>query len=155
MGKLNISHLAAYPPHLLSGGQKRKVAVASAIAMQPQCLLADEPSSMLDPDSRRELQELLRSLQRELGLTLLQVTHYLEEAALADRVLLLDRGRVTADGPPEKVLTDLGRLHAAGLTSSTAAELAALLREEGLALPAGIVQNQELVDSLCLLKPSG
>ncbi len=152
MRKLHITHLAEHPPHLLSGGQKQKVAIASVLAMRPQCLLADEPTSMLDPGSRQELLKLLRLLQRELGLTLVQVTHYLEEAALADRVLLLHRGEMAADGPPGEVLTDLDRLHAAGLASSTAAELAALLREDGIGLPQGIVQNQELVDSLCSLK---
>ncbi len=152
MEKLNISHLAQYPPHYLSGGEKQKVAVASVLVMQPQCLLADEPTSMLDPVSRRELQDLLRSLRRELGLTLVQVVHYLEEAAAADRVLLLYRGQVAADGPPGEVLTDLNLLHDSGLLPVTAVELAAFLREDGLALPKKIVSNQELVDSICSLK---
>ncbi len=154
MRKLHISHLAKYPPHLLSGGQKQKVAIASALALHPTCLLADEPTSMLDPGSRRDLLRLLRSLQREMGLTLVQVTHDLEEAAQADRVLLLHQGRIMADGPPREVLTDPALLVSAGLVSTAAAVLAALLREDGIGLPQGIVQNQELVNSLCTLKRS-
>ncbi len=152
MRKLNIFHLAEHPPHLLSGGQKQKVAIASVLAMRPQCLLADEPTSMLDPGDRRELLKLLQSLKRELGLTLIQVTHYLEEAVSADRVLLLHRGKVYADGPPGEVLSDLDRMRVAGMASTTAVELAALLRKDGIRLPGGIVENRELVDSLCSLK---
>ncbi|HHX87439.1 MAG TPA: energy-coupling factor transporter ATPase [Firmicutes bacterium] len=152
MEKLNISHLAEHPPHLLSGGQKQKVAIAGVLAMRPQCLLADEPTSMLDPSGRQELLEVVQSLHRELGLTVIQVTHFMEEAALSERVLLLHRGKILADGPPEEVLTDLDRLRSAGLTSNVAVELAALLRKDGVRLPQGIVKNQELVGSLCSLR---
>lgn len=146
---LGLSDLAKYPPHLLSGGEKQKVVLAGLLALRPRCLLLDEPTAMLDPDGQAVLLEAVKRLHREEGITVIQATHYPEEAALAGRVLLLDRGRLLREGPPAKILGDLPLLRSLGLRSTAAGELAHLLREDGFPLPEGILHNRELARQLC------
>lgn len=147
---LGISHLAGFTPHLLSGGEKQKVALAGLLAAGPRCLLLDEPTAMLDPAGQAVLLEAVQRLNREQRITVIHVTHFPEEAALAGRVLLLENGRLLREGPPSEILTDLPLLHRLGLRTTVAAELACLLRKDGFPLPAGILHNQELVKQLCL-----
>ncbi len=147
---LGISHLAAFPPHLLSGGEKQKVALAGLLAARPRCLLLDEPTAMLDPAGQAAVIDTVQMLNRERGITVIHVTHFPEEAALARRVMVLDRGRLVREGPPSEVLTDLPPLRALGLRTTAAGELAYLLREDGFPLPAGMLHNRELVEQLCL-----
>jgi energy-coupling factor transport system ATP-binding protein len=146
---MGISHLAESPPHLLSGGEKQKVALAGLLASSPTCLLLDEPSAMLDPAGQAIVMETICMLNKKQGLTVILVTHFPEEAALAGRVMILDKGRLVEEGPPSKVLTHLSRLHVLGLRSTTAGELAYMLREEGFPLSADLLHNEELVDQLC------
>lgn len=146
---LELRELASYPPHLLSGGQKQRVAIAGLLAMSPRCLLMDEPTAMLDPAGRREVLHTVHTLNREMKVTVIHVTHDPEEAALAGRVLLLDRGILIKDGTPASVQSDLSLLHRLGLRGTMAAELAALLRQDGLALPRELLHGRELVDFLC------
>ncbi|HOJ85001.1 MAG TPA: energy-coupling factor transporter ATPase [Bacillota bacterium] len=147
---LGISQLAATPPYLLSGGEKQKVAMAGILAAAPRCLLLDEPTAMLDPAGQAAVIDTLQMLNRERGITVVHVTHFPEEAALARRVIVLDRGRLVQDGPPAEILTDLGPLRALGLRTTAAGELAGLLREDGFPLCRGILHNRELVEQLCL-----
>lgn len=147
---LGLTGLAKFPPHLLSGGEKQKVALAGLLALKPRCLLLDEPTAMLDPESQRVLLEAVDRLHQQGGITVIQATHYPEEAALAGRVLLLDKGRLLKEGSPAKILGDLPLLHSLGLGSTTAGELAHLLREDGFPLPEGILHNRELARQLCL-----
>ncbi|NLA10650.1 MAG: ATP-binding cassette domain-containing protein [Firmicutes bacterium] len=147
---LEISHLAGFPPHLLSGGEKQKVALAGLLAAEPRCLLMDEPTAMLDPAGQAVLLETVHRLNREEGITVIHVTHFPEEAALAGRVLLLDRGRLLKEGPPAAVLTDILLLRRLGLRTTAAGELAFLLREDGFPLSGGILHDRELAEQLCL-----
>jgi energy-coupling factor transport system ATP-binding protein len=146
---LGITHLAGFPPHLLSGGEKQKVALAGLIAAEPRCLLLDEPTAMLDPAGQAVFVETVRRLNREQGITVIHITHFPEEAALAGRVLVLDKGRLLKEGPPSEILTDLALLRTLGLRTTAAGELAALLREDGFPLPGGILHDQELAEQLC------
>jgi energy-coupling factor transport system ATP-binding protein len=136
------------PPTELSGGQRQRLAVASALALRPVCLVADEPTSLLDPQARRETLALLGALRREYGLTLVYVTHLLEEAALADRIVVLEYGRIALEGPPAMVLSDLDRLHALRLVVPEIALLGARLREYGVPVPYDAVSPEALLDAL-------
>lgn len=147
---MGIAHLAQHPPHLLSGGEKQKVGLAGILAAGPRCLLLDEPTAMLDPASQAGFIEVVHRLNRERGITVIHVTHFPEEAALAGRVLLLDRGRLLREGPPSEILTDLPLLRGLGLRTTAAGELAFLLRGDGFPLSQGILHNRELVEQLCI-----
>lgn len=147
--RLGLAHLLQHPPHLLSGGEKQRTAIAGILAMQPACILMDEPTAMLDPAGRDEVLKTVKDLNQAESLAVVHVTHSPAEAAEADRIILLDQGRIVADGKPEEILTNLVLLHQLGLEGTVAAELADLLRQRGLNLPAAIMRNRELVDSLC------
>lgn len=155
MELLGLSGLAQHPPHLLSGGEKQRVAIAGILAMRPRCLLMDEPTAMLDPAGKEEVLTMVRRLNREQGITVVHVTHFPEEAAQAGRVLVLHRGRLVEDGPPSRVMTGLSFLHRLGLRGTLGTELAALLREDGFVLPPGLLHSWELVESLCSSARSG
>ncbi len=148
--RLGLSALLQHPPHLLSGGEKQRTAIAGILAMHPDCILMDEPTAMLDPAGRRDVLNTVRDLNQRESIAVVHVTHSPEEAALADRVVVLERGRIVADGKPEKILTDLNALHKLGLQGTVAAELAQLLRQDGFDLPPNILSNRELVENLCL-----
>jgi energy-coupling factor transport system ATP-binding protein len=148
--RLGLTHLLQHPPHLLSGGEKQRTAIAGILAMQPACILMDESTAMLDPAGRSEVLKTVKDLNQAESLAVVHVTHNPAEAVEADRIILLDQGRIIADGKPEEILTNLKLLHQLGLEGTVAAELADLLRQKGLNLPAAIMRNRELVDSLCL-----
>lgn len=147
---LGITHLAGFPPHLLSGGEKQKVALAGILALSPRCLLLDEPTAMLDPAGQADVNSTVQILNRERGVTVIHVTHFPEEAAAARRVVALDRGWLVKEGPPEEVLSDGALLRALGLKTTAAGELAQLLLEDGFPLSKEVLHNRELVEQLCL-----
>ncbi len=149
---LGLAHRGQHPPHLLSGGEKQRVAVAGVLAMQPRCLLLDEPTAMLDPAGQAEVLEAVRRLNREFNISVIHVTHFPEEAAQARRILVMDRGKIVKDGASAEVLTDLAALHSLGLRGTTGSELAALLEEDGFSLARKPVHDWELVDLLCSSK---
>jgi energy-coupling factor transport system ATP-binding protein len=149
---LGLEKLLQQPPHLLSGGEKQRVAIAGVLAMQPDCILMDEPTAMLDPAGRDEVLSTVRMLNSDHGLAVVHVTHFPEEALGADRVAILSRGLLVKEGPPESVLSDLPFLHSLGLRGTAAVELAAMLREDGFVLPPKILHSRELVDSICSLE---
>ncbi len=150
--KLKLQKLLLNPPHLLSGGEKQRVAIAGILAMHPKCILMDEPTAMLDPAGRREVLETVATLNREENIAIIHVTHFPEEAALAKRVVVLNEGKIVGDGPPQQILTDLALLKANSLQGTAAVELADLLRIDGFQLPSNILKNRELVKSLCSLE---
>ncbi len=132
-----------HAPHKLSGGQKQRVAIAGILAMQPACIVLDEPTAMLDPRGRREVLETVWKLNREKGITVVLITHYMEEAAQADRVVVMDRGKVLLDGTPRQVFSQVDLLKEHALDVPQATELMALLRREGCEVPNDVLTAEE------------
>lgn len=149
MAEAGITALAKKPPHHLSGGQKQKVAIAGVLAMEPRCLLLDEATSMLDPRGREDVMALVHRLHREKGITVVQATHFMEEAARSTRVIILGQGLIMVDGTPREVLSRPADLKRWGLEAPAAAYLAAKLRQAGVELPADIIETEDLVNCLC------
>lgn len=137
-----------FAPHLLSGGQKQRVAIAGALAMDTKCLILDEATAMLDPQGRQEVMETVERLHRERGLTLIAITHFMDEAARADKVLVMEKGRLVQMGRPQEIFADAPRLHELGLAVPLAVELAWQLRQDGLEMPKDILTNDDLVAAL-------
>lgn len=138
-----------FAPHLLSGGQKQRVAIAGALAMRTRCLVLDEPTAMLDPAGRKEVLTTVRELHRHAGITIIYITHFMEEAAAADRVLVMEKGRLVEDGPPRKIFQQVEQMKKRGLDVPLAAEIAWRLRRQGIPLPEDIITDEELVTALC------
>lgn len=124
-----------HAPHLLSGGQKQRIAIAGIIAMQPKCIVLDEPTAMLDPKGRREVIETVSALNREKGITVVLITHHMDEAAKAQRVVVLSKGKVVADGAPEHVFSQIELLHEIRLAAPETVELCYELNKAGFDLP--------------------
>ncbi|MCX5974836.1 MAG: energy-coupling factor transporter ATPase [Coprothermobacterota bacterium] len=142
-----------HPPHLLSGGQKQRVAIAGVLAMQPQSIVLDEATSLLDPKGRLEVRKILVQLHHE-GVTLILITHLMEEALLADKLVILNEGRIVLSGSPQEVFGQSEMLRHCHLEAPTVVRLAQALRDQSVALPNRILQVEELVDELCVLKRS-
>ena len=140
-----------HAPHLLSGGQKQRVAIAGVIAMEPRCIVLDEPTAMLDPIGRREVLSTIRTLNREKGTTVVLITHHMDEAAQADRLVVMAKGRVIADGPPRQVFQDVEGLKAVGLTVPDTVQLLWELRREGLDVPLDALSDEECAAALAAL----
>ena len=136
-------------PGHISGGQKQRVGIAGVLAMKPKCILMDEPTAMLDPMGRKEVIETVHELNRQEGITVLLITHYMEEAVGADRVIVMDKGHVEMDGTPREVFSRVEELQKIHMTVPQVTELAWLLKKEGLDLPDGILTAEELVEALC------
>lgn len=140
------------PPHLLSGGQKQRVAIAGILAMKPLCIILDEPTAMLDPRGRKEVIETLQYLNKSEKITIVLITHFMEEAVRADRVVVMDGGKKLLDGSPSQVFGNVEQLQNVGLDVPQVTLLAHQLRESGLNLPNDILTVEEMVEALCLLK---
>ena len=124
-----------HAPHLLSGGQKQRVAIAGIIAMEPRCIVLDEPTAMLDPKGRREVMQTIAKLNREKNITVILITHHMDEAAMAQRVIVLNQGGVALDGTPEEVFSQAEMLHSIGLAAPETVELCYELNKHGFDLP--------------------
>lgn len=135
-------------PHLLSGGQKQRIAIAGALAMETKCLILDEPTAMLDPKGQREVLETVKRLHREKGITIVYITHFMEEASAADRIVVMEKGKIVGEGTPKEIFAQPDRLREWHLDAPLAAELAEKLRKRGLNLPKGIHESKELVGAL-------
>ena len=140
-----------HSPHKLSGGQKQRIAIAGVLAMHPDCLILDEPTAMLDPRGRQEVLDTVCRLNREQGMTVVLITHYMEEAALADRVVVMDEGVVQADGTPRAVFAEGEKLKALGLDVPQPTALCALLRQSGVDIPADLLTPEECAEALLKL----
>ena len=138
-----------HAPHLLSGGQKQRVAIAGALAMKTKCLVLDEPTAMLDPQGRVEVLETVKTLHKELGITIVYITHFMEEAVEADRVVVMKNGSVLDDGVPRAIFTQVKKLKELGLDVPLAAQVAYQLRKTGIKLPDDIITDEELAVALC------
>ncbi|MGM9536503.1 MAG: energy-coupling factor transporter ATPase [Intestinibacter sp.] len=148
---VGIYELKDRQPHLLSGGQKQRVAIAGIIAMRPKCIIFDEATAMLDPSGRKEVMNVIKKLNKEENITTLHITHYMEEAVQADRVVVVDKGKKLLEGTPKEVFKNVDLLKEIGLDVPCMTELAGLLREEGLDLDDDILTVDEMVDKLCQL----
>jgi len=146
MGLEELRHRA---PHLLSGGQKQRLAVAGVLVMQSDCLVLDEPTAMLDPSGRKELMATIKRLCREEGVTVVLITHFMEEAVAADRIWIMHQGAIALEGTPREIFQQGSRLAAYNLELPGPAELAERLKRSGLELPPGILTVEELVQGLC------
>ena len=137
-----------HAPHLLSGGQKQRVAIAGVIAMQPRCIVLDEPTAMLDPIGRRDVLRTIKRLNRERGVTVVLITHHMDEAAQADRRIVMTKGQVVADGAPKQVFQDVEGLRSVGLTVPETTQLMWELRREGLDVPLDALSDEECAEAL-------
>lgn len=135
-------------PYKLSGGQKQRVAIAGIIAMQPECIVLDEPTAMLDPRGRTEVLDTIHKLNRELGITIVLITHYMDEAVTADRVVVMDSGRILTEGTPKEVFSNVELLKQHHLDVPQATELCYRLRACGCQVPLGILDAEECVGIL-------
>ncbi len=138
-----------HAPHELSGGQKQRVAIAGILAMEPEILVLDEPTAMLDPQGRKEVLDTVMNLNRQKGITVVYITHFMDEAVEAGRVIVMDKGKIVIQGPPHEVFAQVDRLHAIGLDVPQIAEVAKRLRDSGVCVPTGILTVEELVAAIC------
>ena len=137
-----------HAPHLLSGGQKQRIAIAGIIAMEPKCIVLDEPTAMLDPRGRREVMETINRLNESKGITVVLITHHMEEAAQADRVVVLHKGTVAADGTPAEVFSQVELLHDIGLAAPDTVELCYELNQCGFSLPLNALNIEDCAQAL-------
>ena len=150
-GALEAVGMTAYKkhaPHLLSGGQKQRVAIAGVLAMQPKTIVLDEPTAMLDPQGRQEVVSIVQKLSREQNITVVLITHHMDEAAVADRVVAMDDGKIIADGTPKEVFTQIDLLKSVGLTVPQTTQLLKALDDDGCALPLDALSVEECAQAL-------
>lgn len=146
---VGLQSLRSHAPHLLSGGQKQRLAIAGIIAMRPRCLVLDEPTAMLDPRGRREVLETIKRMNHQEGITVVHITHFMEEALEADRVIVMDRGQIAHAGPPAEIFGGDIDLYALNLEVPAIPRLIQMLRSQGMDIPAGVLKVDELVNILC------
>ena len=149
LAAVGMTEYAKHAPHLLSGGQKQRVAIAGVLALEPDCIVLDEPTAMLDPRGRIEILNTVKKLNREKNITVVYITHYMEEAMQADRIIAMEHGVIKMQGKPEEIFTKVKELHALGLETPLAAQAAFDLRQKGIKLADGIISNEELTEELC------
>ena len=137
-----------HAPHLLSGGQKQRIAIAGVIAMEPKCIVLDEPTAMLDPQGRREVMETILRLNREKNIMVVLITHHMEEAAQAQRVVVMHEGKIILDGPPREVFTHVEELHRVRLAAPDTVELCRELNKQGFTLPLDRLDPEECAQTL-------
>ena len=145
VGMLQYRH---HSPNKLSGGQKQRVAIAGVMAMEPKCIVLDEPTAMLDPNGRKEVLHAAHELNRKKGVTILLITHYMEEVVDADYVYVMDKGHVVMQGTPREIFSQVGTLKEHRLDVPQITLLAELLRQSGLDIPLGVLTREELVDAI-------
>ncbi len=150
--RVNMFDYKKHGPHLLSGGQKQRVAIAGILAMSPECIILDEPTAMLDPSGRKEVMDTILDLNRNQGITIILITHYMEEAVAADKIYVMDSGRVINEGTPREVFEDVKTMKNVGLDVPQMTELAYELKKSGVNIDTNILTIDEMVRELCQLK---
>ncbi len=146
VGMLEYRH---HSPNRLSGGQKQRIAIAGVVAMEPDCIVLDEPTAMLDPNGRKEVLQTVMELNKQKHVTVILITHYMEEVIHADRVIVMDKGKVAMEGTPREIFSQVDQLRALRLNVPQVTLLADDLQKKGLPVPSGILTIEELVDILC------
>lgn len=145
---VGMSEYMTHAPHLLSGGQKQRVAIAGVIAMRPRCLVLDEPTAMLDPIGRKEVMDTIKDLNTRAGVTVVLITHHMDEAAQADRLVVMSKGKIAADGTPKEVFQHVEELRSIGLTVPEPVSLMWELRQAGLDVPLDVLTDEECAKAL-------
>ena len=148
---VNMGKFKNKAPHLLSGGQKQRIAIAGVVAMKPRCIIFDEPTAMLDPNGRKEVIEAVEQLRKEKNVTVILITHYMEEVIDADQVFVMDEGHVVMHGTPKEIFSRVDELKKYRMDVPQVTMLADALIQKGVPLPKGILRREELVDALCQL----
>lgn len=148
LAMVGMSQYATHAPHLLSGGQKQRIAIAGVIAMRPRCIVMDEPTAMLDPVGRREVIETVKSLNQTYGMTVVLITHHMDEAAQAQRLVVMSKGKVVLDGPPAEVFSHVEQMRSIGLDVPDTAELCWQLNQEGFQLPLDCLSDEACAQAL-------
>ena len=152
LAAVRMTDFAGSAPHMLSGGQKQRVAIAGVLAMKPDVLLMDEPTAMLDPSGRKEVMDTVQRLHEEEGMTVVLITHFMEEALRGDRVIVMEKGKTVMEGTPREVFSQVEALKDIGLDVPPMTELAHRLMKHGVALPKDLMTVEEMVEELCRLK---
>lgn len=148
LAAVGMSEFVRHAPHLLSGGQKQRVAIAGVLAMEPECIVLDEATAMLDPVGRREVLTTIHKLNREKGITLVLITHHMNEAEEADRVLVMDDGKLVMDGTPQEIFTQVDALRSLGLTVPDTVDLLDRLKKDGLDVPLTALTVDQCADAI-------
>ena len=141
-----------HAPHLLSGGQKQRIAIAGILAMRPECIVFDEPTAMLDPSGRKEVIRTIKDINKNYGITIILITHFMEEAAEADRIIVMDQGSIVLEGTPRDIFSQVSVMKNIGLDVPQVTELAYELRNSGIKIASNILSIDEMVNALCQLK---
>lgn len=149
LAAVGMSDYAKHAPHLLSGGQKQRIAIAGVLALEPRVIVLDEPTAMLDPQGRQEIVRTVKKLNKEKGITIVYITHYMTEALEADRVVVMEKGHIRFFGTPHEVFSRVDELEKVGLEAPLAAKIASELRKSGIKLPKEIITDEELAEVLC------
>lgn len=150
--KVGMYEYRRHAPHLLSGGQKQRIAIAGILAMKPKCIIFDEPTAMLDPSGRREVLKNIKEINEKYGITIVLITHYMDEAAQADRVIVMDGGKVILEGKPREVFSNVKEMKEIGLDVPQVTELCYELKNSGINIDTNILNVDEMVDALCQLR---
>ncbi len=148
LATVEMSDYKKHAPHLLSGGQKQRVAIAGILAMNPDCIIFDEPTSMLDPSGRTEVLETIKKLNRQQGKTIILITHYMDEAVQADRIVVMSEGEIKLEGTPKNVFKEVDKIKELGLDVPQVTELAYELKKEGIEIEGEILSIEELLQAL-------
>ena len=154
LAAVQMSQFAKKAPHMLSGGQKQRVAIAGVLAMKPDVIILDESTAMLDPSGRREVMNTVHRLNREEGISVVIITHYMSEAATADYMIVMDEGRIAMSGTPREVFTKVDQVRALGLDVPPMTDLAHMLRADGVDVRADVLTVDEMVEEVCRLSSS-
>ncbi|KYH28842.1 MULTISPECIES: energy-coupling factor transporter ATPase [Clostridium] len=150
--KVNMYHFRKHAPHLLSGGQKQRIAIAGILAMRPECIIFDEPTAMLDPSGRKEVINTIKDLNSNYGITIVLITHYMEEAVEADRIVVMDKGKIVMEGSPREIFSNVPVMKEIGLDVPQMTELSYELKKSGVNITSDILTIDEMVDAICQLK---
>lgn len=150
--KVKMYEYKKHAPHLLSGGQKQRIAIAGILAMKPNCIILDEPTAMLDPSGRKEVIETIKDINKNNGITIVLITHYMEEAAEADRIVVMDKGNLIMEGTPREIFSNVPVMKEIGLDVPQMTELAYELKKSGISIDSDILTIDEMVNALCQLK---
>ena len=150
--RVGMSEYKRHAPHLLSGGQKQRIAIAGILAMQPKCIIFDEPTAMLDPSGRKEVLDTIIDLNKNYGITVILITHYMDEAAKADRIVVMDKGKLILDGKPRDVFSNVEKMKSIGLDVPQVTELSYELQKAGINIDTRILDVNEMVNAICQLK---